>query len=124
MSNTHDVYIAPPVRKNGSFSRSTTPPSAKSSSPYKAIVYINLAGGADSFNILTPGSTDCTSLYDEYWEARGRGGGIGLKSDQIFDIDGSSAEISGCSNLGVTTLLPAYKDIFNEGKGVFFANMG
>lgn len=103
------------VRKTGS-PRSITPPAAKSTSPYKAIVYINLAGGADSFNILTPGASGC-SLYNEYWIARGRGAGIGLSEDKINNIDGSSAGIDGCGTLGVTSLLPAYRDIFNEGKG-------
>ena len=117
MPFTHTI-----VRKTGS-TRPITPPSPKSSSPYKAIVYINLAGGADSFNILTPGASDC-NLYDGYWEARGRGAGIGLSTDEILDIDAWSAGISGCSSLGVNKLLPAYKDIFDEGKGVFFANMG
>lgn len=82
-----------------------------------------MAGGADSFNILSPGSSGCT-LYNEYFEARGRGAGIGLTPEEILNIDGSTAGISGCGTLGVNALLPAYRDIFNEGKGVFFANMG
>lgn len=41
------------VRKNGS-ERTVTPPPQKSSLPYKAIVYINFAGGVDSYNILAP----------------------------------------------------------------------
>jgi len=123
ISTTSEFHTSNTLRKRGS-PRSSTPPAAKSSSPYKAIVYINLAGGADSFNILTPGSSDCSFLYDEYFEARGKGAGIGLTKDQILDIDASSAGISGCSTLGVNKLLPAYKDIFDEGKGVFFSNMG
>jgi len=111
------------VRKTGS-PRSITPPAAKSSSIYKAIVYINLAGGVDSFNILTPGPSNC-ALYHEYMEARGTGkSNIGLKADEILPIDGSSAEISQCDTFGVNKLLSAYKDIFDEGSGVFFANMG
>ena len=110
------------MRKTGS-QRAITPPAAMSSSPYKAIVYINLSGGVDSFNVLVPGSSDCT-LYDEYFEARGRGAGIGLTRDKILNIDASSAGIDGCGTLGLNSLLPAYKDIFDEGSGVFFANMG
>jgi uncharacterized protein (DUF1501 family) len=112
------------VRKTGS-PRSITPPAAKSSSPYKAIVYISLAGGADSFNILTPGASDCVALYQEYMEARGEGhSNIGLKADEILPIDGSSAGIRGCNTLGVNKLMSAYKNIFDEGAGIFFANMG
>ena len=112
------------MRKTGSL-RSITPPTAKSSSPYKAIVYISLTGGADSFNILTPGPSDCVELYEAYKAARGTGNSfIGLKPDEILPIDGSSAEIRDCKTFGVNKLLSAYKDIFDEGAGIFFANMG
>jgi len=58
-------------------------------------------------------------------EARGMGeSNVGLKIDEILPIDGSSAGISQCDTLGVNKLLSAYKDIFDEGSGVFFANMG
>ena len=82
-----------------------------------------MAGGADSFNILTPGASGC-SLYNEYYEARGKGSGIGLTSDDILPINGSSAGISECGTFGVNKLLSAYKGIFDEGKGIFLANMG
>ena len=82
-----------------------------------------MAGGADSFNILTPGASGC-ALYKEYYEVRGRGAGIGLKRDEMLQIDGSSAGIKRCKKFGVNKLLSAYKEIFDEGKGVFFANMG
>ncbi len=49
---------------------------------------------------------------------------IGLKADEILPIDGSSAEIKDCDTFGVNKLLSAYKIIFDEGSGVFFANMG
>ena len=58
-------------------------------------------------------------------EARGTGSStIGLKVDEILPIDGSSARLSQCTELGVNKLLSAYKNIFDEGSGVFFANMG
>ncbi len=117
------LYCHTSVRKSGS-PRTITPPAAKSSAPYKAVVYINLAGGVDSFNILTPGPSNC-ALYNEYMDARGKGSSnIGLKAEEILPIDGSSARLSQCSTLGVNKLLSAYKDIFDEGSGVFFANMG
>ena len=60
------------MRKTGS-PRSITPPAAKLFSPFKAIVYISLAGGVDSFKILTPGPSNCP-LYNEYIKARGLDG--------------------------------------------------
>ena len=49
---------------------------------------------------------------------------IGLKRDEILPINGSSARISQCDTMGVNQLLSAYQTIFDEGSGVFFANMG
>jgi uncharacterized protein (DUF1501 family) len=110
------------VRKTGS-PRSISPSPAKSASPYKAIVYINLSGGVDSFNILTPGAKFCP-LYNEYFAERGGAAGIGLMKDEILPIDGASAMIYECDTLGVNKNLTAFKDIYDEGKGIFFANMG
>ena len=119
------------MRKTGA-PRSVTPPTTPSRRPYKAIVYINLAGGVDSFNILTPHSNgkNC-ALYDEYFEARGgqpntvdegRRVGIGLRETDMLDIDGTSQNIENCDRFGVNSMLKAYKDIFDDKKGLFFAN--
>ena len=101
-----------------------TPPSSKSSEPYKAIVYIYLGGGLDSFNLLTPGSTGCNSLYNSYYHARGGDDGVGLLAEDMLTIDGTSAGIDGCSTFGVNKLMSAYKEIFDEGKGIFFGKHG
>ena len=55
---------------------------------------------------------------------RGKRKGIGLDDKQMLPIDGSSQKIDGCDTFGVNKLLPAYKDIYDEGKGLFIANMG
>lgn len=44
--------------------------------------------------------------------------------DDMLKIDGSSAGIEGCSTFGVNKLMSSYKEIYDEGKGIFFANMG
>lgn len=86
----------------------------------------------DSFNILTPHSNGkkC-ALYDEYFEARGAQPdtvdehirvGIGLKKSDMLAIDGTSQKIENCDLFGVNKMLEAYKDIFDEGKGLFIAN--
>ena len=74
---------------------------------------------------MTPGPEDCM-LYEEYSKARDGVGRsfFGLKRDEILPINGTSARISQCNTLGVNHLLPAYQCIFDEGCGVFFANMG
>ena len=111
------------MRKNGS-SRTVSPQPTKSSEPYKAIVYIHLNGGVDSFNILTPHNDSGCYLYDNYFQARGGVEGIGLNISDILTIDGSSAGIDGCNTFGVNKLMSTYKDIYDEGRGIFFANMG
>lgn len=110
----HTVY------KTGSPRSITTQP-APQDVPYQAIIYIDLSGGADSFNILAPHNDGGCYLYNDYARARGS---IGLKIDKMLPIDGSSAGIDGCGTFGVNSLLPAYRDIYNEGKGIFLANMG
>ena len=124
LTTTPEFHSTNSLRKTGA-PRAVTPPPEMSSTPYKAIVYINLFGGADSFNMLTPhrngGSCD---LYRDYYEARGGRNGIGLKMDQILPIDGSTAGISGCDKFGVNSMLPAFKEIFDQGKGIWLANMG
>jgi uncharacterized protein (DUF1501 family) len=87
-------------------------------------VLVNLFGGADTFNFLTPHNEGGCYLYDDYFEARGGRNGIGLRIDQILAINGTSAGIVGCRTFGVNNLLPAFKDIYDQGKGIFLANMG
>lgn len=60
-------------------------------------------------------------LYDNYLDARG---GIGLRQNELLPIDGASAKITGCDTFGVNRKLPIYQEIYNEGKGIFFANTG
>ena len=111
------------VHKTG-FPRSLTPPQPKIDIPYKAIIYINLSGGADSFNILTPHNDSGCYLYDEYLRERGGHNGIGLTLEEILPINGKSAGIVGCNTFGVNKLISVYKEIYDEGKGIFLANMG
>jgi len=123
MSALPEFHTWNTVRKTG-LARSITPSPPKASNTYKAIVFINLFGGIDSFNVLTPHSNGGCYLYDDYFEARGGDVGVGLTLDEILPIDGSSAGINGCKTFGVNSLLPSLKDIYDEGRGLFFANMG
>ena len=82
-----------------------------------------MGGGADSFNILTPGASGC-ALYRDYYEVRGRGAGIGLKRDEMLQIDGSSAGIKRCKKFGVNKLLSAYKKYLMKVKVYFLPIWG
>lgn len=118
LAATPEFHTTNTIRRTGD-TRPVTPPVVPSNKPYKAIVYVNLAGGVDSFNILTPGGS--CPLYDDYFIARGGDPGIGLKKTEIFAIDATRSK-QVCTTFGVNKKLPAYKDIYNEGKGIFFAN--
>ena len=123
LSTTPEFHTTNTLRKTG-LPRSLTPQPTSTSSDYKAIVYVDLFGGADSFNFLTPHPDGGCDLYDDYYAARGGVKGVGLTLDDMLPIDGSSAGIPGCATMGVHNKLPIYKDIFDEGAGIFFANMG
>lgn len=110
------------VKKTGN-KREVTPPATPTSEPYKAIVYIHLSGGLDSFNLLTPHNESGCYLYDNYFSLRGGSMGVGLAIEDLLPIDGTSAGIDGCDTFGVNKLMSAYKDIYDEGAGIFLANM-
>lgn len=91
--------------------------------PYKAIVYIHLFGGMDSFYMLSP-HTSCEDMYDEYVEARGAGGAALLEEDMILLDASMSAEKQPCDNFGLNKNLGVFKEIYDAGDGQFFANTG
>ena len=49
-----EFHASNTVRWRTGEARPVTPPTEMSESEYKAILYINLFGGMDSFNVLTP----------------------------------------------------------------------
>lgn len=55
----HTTSLVQPSGEN----RTSTPPSGSTEEPYKAVVYVFLFGGMDSFYMLAPHSS-CTGLYD------------------------------------------------------------
>ena len=123
LSTAPEFHTSNTLRKTG-LPRTLTPQPNSTSSDYKAILYIDLFGGIDSFNILTPHPDGGCDLYDDYFAARGGEMGIGLTPDEMNIIDGSSAGIPGCSKMGVHKKMSIYKDIFDEGSGIFIAGMG
>ena len=86
--------------------------------PYKAIVIVFLGGGVDWFNVLAP-HTSC-SLYTSYRKNRGP---LTLHSHEMLRIETGPTE-QPCTSFGVHHKLPAFKDIFDEGNGLFIANIG
>jgi len=105
------------ARKTGS-KRITAIPKEAAPEPYRAIVVLALSGGLDSFNVLTPHTT--CSLYKSYARERGF---VKLEGGEMLEIDASDSE-QPCTSFGVHYRLPVFRDLYNAGKGIFFANTG
>ncbi len=88
--------------------------------PYKAIVYLMLAGGADSFNMLVPHTCASKDMYSEYTKVRGA---IALSKSSLLPIDASSSNQS-CEKFGIINHLPTVQKLYNEGDLLWFANAG
>ena len=93
--------------------------------PYKAVVYIFLAGGVDSFNLLMP-FADCgdTNLTEQYQTERGANAlapGIMLPLDVATD---SSAPPQPCRQFATHPQFPAAQQLYNDGDALWVANAG
>eukprot|EP00550_Attheya_septentrionalis_P002628 CAMPEP_0198287972 /NCGR_PEP_ID=MMETSP1449-20131203/6625_1 /TAXON_ID=420275 /ORGANISM="Attheya septentrionalis, Strain CCMP2084" /LENGTH=988 /DNA_ID=CAMNT_0043986049 /DNA_START=140 /DNA_END=3106 /DNA_ORIENTATION=- len=102
------------INKTGA-KRESTPPTEPSDEPYKAVVYIYLFGGLDSFYMLSPHTT--CPLYTEYAEARGDA----AKLENMINITASDQP---CEKFGLNENLPIFKTIYDSGHGMFIANAG
>jgi uncharacterized protein (DUF1501 family) len=101
--------------------RQVSPDPTPSNDPYKAIVYVHLFGGMDSFYMLAPHSS-CGALYDEYQIARGNVT-AGLPGSSMLPINASSSD-QPCDMFGLNDKLPILQEIYNAGHGSFLANTG
>mmetsp|Transcript_28003 Transcript_28003/g.40539 ORF Transcript_28003/g.40539 Transcript_28003/m.40539 type:complete len:157 (+) Transcript_28003:1101-1571(+) len=96
--------------KTGEKRVSATPAPA----PYKAIVVLALNGGLDSFNVLTPHKS--CPLFKSYAKERDD---VKLEPDEMLMIDASSSENQPCTSFGVHHKIPIFKEIYEEGLGIF-----
>lgn len=87
---------------------------------YKAIVYVIMGGGADTFNLLVPHS-DCPNkdMYAEYANVRGD---IAILKNDLLPINAGTNQ--SCSVFGVHPKLPFLQQLYNVGDASFFANTG
>ena len=99
--------------------RYVPPPTPSAGRAYKALVYIFLNGGADTYNILVPHS-NCggNDLYAEYTAARGINA---IPQASLLQIPAASQP---CATFGVHYELTALKDAYDSGDAAFVANIG
>ena len=99
------------IRKSGD-TRTLAQNPQPSGVPYKAVVMVMLAGGADSYNMLIPHTCASSDLYAEYTQARQQVA-IGPK-DALLQIDASSsAQV--CETFGLHPKLINAQKMYNEG---------
>merc|ERR1712183_581866 len=106
------------VQKSG-IGRPDTPEPTPSSEPYKAVVFLMLAGGFDSYNMLVP---NCEPLKSMYTAKRGI---LALKDKELTaTITASAPNTHNCSVFAIHHKLPFLYDMYTQNKALFLANCG
>jgi len=86
---------------------------------YKAVVYVMLSGGLDSYNVLVP---KCDAMYRKYEEKRGF---ISIPKANLNSVNvTNSTWAQPCEEFGIHSALPSWHSEFLSGSAVFVANVG
>jgi uncharacterized protein (DUF1501 family) len=123
MVTAPEFHVTNRVRKNGR-SRPSIEAPQPSSKPYKAVVYVLLDGGVDSFNMLAPHTCTSTNDYgdtllEQYYNERTS---IAITEDErsrVIDATGQP-----CSQFAVHQDLEIVERLYKAGDLSFFANTG
>jgi uncharacterized protein (DUF1501 family) len=92
-----------------------------SDEPYKAVVYLMLEGGCDSFNMLVPDECPGSDLVDQYNNERGE---IAFSAqERSLRIDASESS-QPCTHFAIHPELRVVKELYDDGDLAFFANTG
>jgi uncharacterized protein (DUF1501 family) len=78
----------------------------------KSLVCIFMAGGADSFNMFVPGSSE----YDVYRATRGQ---LAVDGSDLINVNDSAQ-----GAFGFNSLLPGFADLYNQNRLAVVANTG
>ena len=90
--------------------------------PFKAIVYLFLFGGLDSFNLIIPHS-QCRGGKDMFQEYVNVRTDIALNLAEILPIGVQSGR-QVCDVFGIHPNLPRVQQLYGQGDALFFANIG
>ena len=112
------------IARNSGQSRPIPPMPVAPSKPYKAVVYILLSGGMDSFNLLAPHV--CSSTNDagqtplqQYYAERG---GVAISATERTRVINATGQP--CSRFVIHQDLGLVERLYNEGDLAFFTNAG
>jgi cullin-associated NEDD8-dissociated protein 1 len=97
------------------------PPQEPHGHKFKAIVVVNLHGGADSYNFLVPYS-NCVSvdLYEEYKKVRGN---VALSKSELLQIEVPSGS-QPCSTFALNPKFANTHALFSAGEAAWVSNIG
>lgn len=117
----HSVGTSQPSDENVA---SRAAPTFTSEDPYKAVVYILLTGGYDSFNTLVPSTCAATNgagktLVEQYEFERST---LALKEEErtrLIDATGQA-----CEQFAIHPEMEVLERLYNDGDLSFFANVG
>ena len=124
IATTPEFHATNLVRKSGE-DRPTEAPPQSSTRPYKAVVYLLLSGGADSYNMLAPHTCNTETnqngqtLLEQYFAERTSIAITEDERDLIIDADDQP-----CQQFVVHQDLPVIKELYDNGDLTFFANTG
>lgn len=96
-------------------SATATATPAAAARPYKAVVHLFLAGGADTWNLVVP--IKC-GLQDEYLSVRKQ---VALSPASVLEVRTPGQP---CSSFGVHGALGFVKELYNNGSAAFVSNIG
>jgi len=106
------------VQKSG-LKRPDNPPPKNTNEPYKAVIFLLLAGGVDSYNMLIP---SCEPLKTAYKTKRGI---LALEDNELSEnINIPPENNQPCSKFALHHKLPILNKKFKEKELLFFANIG
>jgi len=112
-------FHATNLNEQRSVPRAIVPPTPTLARPYKAVVYMYLAGGADTYNMLVPHSNCGTNdLYNQYRTIRGVNH---MPHSRLLPITASGQP---CGTFGVHEALTSLKAAYDDGDAAFIANVG
>ena len=89
---------------------------------FKAIVYLYISGGMDSFNLLVPHS-NCKNGKNKYQEYADIRTDIALPKEDLIVID-VPAGTQVCDRFGIHPKMPVLADLFTSKEALLLANLG
>jgi len=106
------------VIKSGNGRKTDSVTKEESIEPYKAIVYLYLAGGVDSFNMLAPYNCAPIDVYKRYKSIRGD---IAMPKNQLLEVPSNNPS-QPCQSFGIHKHLSVLHDLYQN--TIFIANAG